>query len=144
VANFVGLAEGTKEFTDPVSKTKKKARYYDGTTLHRTVPNFMIQGGDPTGTGRGEPGFTFKNEYTQGIEFDRPGRLAMANRGRDTNGSQFFITEINTSLSAKDYTIFGQCAEGLELVTKIANAPRTGEAPITPVKVEKVTIERVK
>jgi peptidyl-prolyl cis-trans isomerase A (cyclophilin A) len=146
VKNFVDLAEGNKEFKDPKTGEKKKGRYYDGTIFHRVIPEFMIQGGDPTGTGGGDPGYMFKNEVSPNIKFDKAGRLAMANRGRDTNGSQFFITEGAVGLSENDYTIFGQCNEGIDVVKKIARVPKAPgnkERPQTPVVLEKVIIERV-
>jgi len=146
VKNFVDLAEGNKEYKDPKTGGMKKSRYYDGIIFHRVIPDFMIQGGDPTGTGTGGPGYDFKNEYTPSIKFDKAGRLAMANRGRDTNGSQFFITEAAVGLEAQDYTIFGQLLEGLDVVKKIARVPkdaRSKERPATPVVIEKLIIERV-
>ena len=94
VANFIALAEGTKDWTDPTTKKMMRhKRYYDGTIFHRVIPEFMIQGGDPTGTGMGDPGYAFDDEFDPNLNFDRPGRLAMANSGPNTNGSQFFITE---------------------------------------------------
>lgn len=146
VKNFVDLAEGNKEWKDPKTGAMKKSRYYDGLIFHRVIPDFMIQGGDPTGTGMGGPGYKFKNEYTPSIKFDKAGRLAMANAGRDTNGSQFFITEAPVGLDARDYTIFGQVVEGLDVVKKIARVPKTPsnkERPLQPVVMKKVTIERV-
>ena len=146
VKNFVGLAEGDKEYKDSKTGAMKKSRYYDGIIFHRVIPDFMIQGGDPTGTGSGGPGYDFKNEYTASIKFDKAGRLAMANRGRDTNGSQFFITEGAVGLDAQDYTIFGQVLEGLDVVKKIARVPKTPgdkDRPATPVVIEKLLIERV-
>ncbi len=148
VKNFEDLAEGNKEYTDPKTGQKKKGRYYDGTVFHRVIPDFMIQGGDPTGTGSGDPGYTFKNESAPNLNFDKPGRLAMANRGRNTNGSQFFITEGPVGLSASDYTIFGQVIEGLDVVKKIARVPKDPSnpehsKPVKPPVLQKVTIERV-
>jgi peptidyl-prolyl cis-trans isomerase A (cyclophilin A) len=146
VKNFVDLAEGNKEWKDPKTGAMKKTRYYDGIIFHRVIPDFMIQGGDPTGTGSGGPGYEFKNEYTSSIKFDKAGRLAMANRGRNTNGSQFFITETAVALDAQDYTIFGQCSEGLDVVKKIARVPKApgqGERPAQPVVIQKLVIERV-
>ncbi|MDX2090705.1 MAG: peptidylprolyl isomerase [Kofleriaceae bacterium] len=123
VANFVGLATGQKPWLDPkTSKLQKAKPYYNGTIFHRVIPGFMIQGGDPTGTGMGGPGYTFADETSSGLTME-PGVLAMANSGPSTNGSQFFITEgAPTYLNGK-HTIFGKCAP-LELVTKIANVPR--------------------
>ena len=146
VKNFVDLAEGNKEYKDPKTGAMKKSRYYDGIIFHRVIPDFMIQGGDPTGTGTGGPGYKFKNEYTASIKFDKPGRLAMANAGRDTNGSQFFITDVVVGLDAQDYTIFGQVLEGLDVVKKIARVPKAPgkpERPATDVVIQKLVIERV-
>jgi peptidyl-prolyl cis-trans isomerase A (cyclophilin A) len=144
-ANFVGLAKGTKVWTNP--RTGKKVRgvpLYNGAIFHRVIPNFMIQGGDPLGTGEGDPGYKFKNETSPDLTFDRPGRLAYANAGPDTNGSQFFITEVPyPSLDGK-YTIFGQCdLPSVELVKKIARMPRNAnDRPDDPVKINKITIVR--
>src|SRR5881392_1321516 len=126
VANFVGLAEGTKDWTNPISHQKKHGvPLYDGTIFHRVIPNFMIQGGDPAGNGTGDPGYAFKNETSPDLTFDRPGRLAYANAGPDTNGSQFFITEVAYPSLNGNYTIFGQCDEpSVELVKKITRMPR--------------------
>src|ERR1700728_1815895 len=107
VANFIGLAEGTKDWTDPATKKMQHhKRYYDGTIFHRVIPEFMVQGGDPTGVGTGDPGYVFDDEFDPGLNFDRPGRLAMANSGPNTNGSQFFITEQATAFLDLDYTLF--------------------------------------
>src|SRR5215467_10433629 len=126
VANFVGLGRGTRDWTDP--KTGKKMHgvpLYNGTIFHRIIPEFMIQGGDPLGDGTGDPGYKFKNETTPLLTFDRPGRLAYANAGPDTNGSQFFITEVPYPSLDGGYTIFGQCDDAsVELVKKIARMPR--------------------
>lgn len=151
VANFVELAEGTKEYTDPRDGQRKTERYYDGTVFHRLIPDFMIQGGDPTGTGTGGPGYRFENEYSPNLGFDRAGRLAMANAGRNTNGSQFFITDAAVGLDARDYTIFGQVVEGMDVVRRIARVPKIprgptnpeGSKPIEPPVLQRVTIERV-
>ena len=151
VANFIGLAEGTKEYKDPKTGAMKKGPYYNGVIFHRVIPGFMIQGGDPTGTGMGDPGYKFKNEVAPGINFDKEGRLAMANAGRDTNGSQFFITDAPVGLSANDYTIFGQVIEGMDVVKKIARVPAgpksakdpEGSRPVKPPVIQKITIERV-
>jgi peptidyl-prolyl cis-trans isomerase A (cyclophilin A) len=143
VENFVGLAEGTKEWTDPRTGQKVKKRFYDGIIFHRVIPNFMIQGGDPLGTGTGDPGYKFEDEFVPDLKFDRPGRLAMANSGPNTNGSQFFITEAPTAHLNGKHTIFGQVVEGQELIGKIARVP-TGpnNRPNTPVVMQKITIER--
>jgi peptidyl-prolyl cis-trans isomerase A (cyclophilin A) len=136
VANFVELAEGTREWTDPRSGQKVKQPLYDGTVFHRVIPDFMIQGGDPLGTGTGGPGYKFADEIGPDNVFDRPGLLAMANAGPNTNGSQFFITEVPTPWLNKGHTIFGEVVRGGDLVPKIA---RTGNAKV---KLEKVTITR--
>jgi len=122
VANFVALATGTKEWTDPRTRAKSHAKLYDGTVFHRVIPNFMIQGGDPLGTGTGDPGYRFKDEFQSGRRFDKPGLLAMANAGPNTNGSQFFITEVPTPHLNNRHTIFGEVVKGFELVPKIARA----------------------
>ncbi|MBI4552551.1 MAG: peptidylprolyl isomerase, partial [Candidatus Latescibacteria bacterium] len=132
VDNFVGLAEGTKEFTDPKTKQKMKKPYFNGTIFHRVIPNFMIQGGDPTGTGTGGPGYEFNNEQSPSLKFDKPGRLAMANHGFNTNGSQFFITHAPYPSLNDKYTIFGQVTEGQEVVNKIGGVQRgPGDKPTT-------------
>jgi peptidyl-prolyl cis-trans isomerase A (cyclophilin A) len=145
VANFIGLAEGTKDWTDPATKkVQHRKRYYDGTIFHRVIPRFMIQGGDPTGTGTGDPGFAFDDEFDPGLNFDRPGRLAMANSGPNTNGSQFFITEQAYDSLNQHYTLFGQCDDSSVLVVKaIARVQRDGnDKPLTPVVLQKVMIVR--
>ncbi len=125
VENFVGLATGTKDWTSPIGNAKKHGiPLYDGTIFHRVIPDFMIQGGDPAGNGAGDVGFKFKNETSSSVKFDRPGRLAYANAGPDTNGSQFFITEEAYPSLNGGYTIFGQCdPAAVELVKKIARMP---------------------
>src|SRR5205807_8237394 len=147
VANFVELAEGKREWTHPVTRSKSKDRLYDGTIFHRVIPNFMIQGGDPAGTGSGEIGIAFKNEVSPDLKFDRPGRLAYANAGPDTNGSQFFITE--TAFTGQQgemlnghYTIFGQCDDAtVALVKQIARIGRdANDRPYRPVKINHITI----
>jgi len=145
VANFIGLAEGTKDWTDPRTRTVQHHKpYYDGTTFHRVIPQFMIQGGDPTGTGMGDPGYKFNDEFDPNLNFDRPGRLAMANSGPNTNGSQFFITEQATEFLNQHYTLFGQCDNASVAVVKaIARVPRdANDKPRTPVVLTKVTIVR--
>src|SRR5579862_8913316 len=120
VANFIALANGTKDWKNPVSgATKHNTPLYDGTIFHRVIPQFMIQGGDPAGNGSGDPGYQFKDEIVSTLTFDRPGRLAMANSGPNTNGSQFFITEVPTPHLNGKHTIFGQCQD-LDVVKKIA------------------------
>ncbi|MDE3200878.1 MAG: peptidylprolyl isomerase [Acidobacteriota bacterium] len=143
VANFIGLAEGTKDWTDPTTKKIEHNKpFYDGTTFHRVIPGFMIQGGDPTGTGMGDPGYTFADELNPDLNFDVPGRLAMANSGPDTNGSQFFITEQAYSTLDQHYTIFGQCDPSSVIVVQtIARVQRDeNDKPIDPVILKKVTI----
>ena len=143
VANFIGLAQGTKDWTDPATKKVQHNKpLYDGTTFHRVIPEFMIQGGDPTGTGMGDPGYTFEDEFDPNLNFDVPGRLAMANSGPNTNGSQFFITEQAYDSLNQHYTLFGQCDEPSILVVKsIARVQRDeNDKPITPVVLNKVTI----
>jgi peptidyl-prolyl cis-trans isomerase A (cyclophilin A) len=144
VANFIGLATGTKDWKNPVSgATKHKTPLYDGTIFHRVIPGFMIQGGDPAGTGSGEPGYQFKNETSPDLLFDKPGRLAYANSGPNTNGSQFFITEVPTQHLNGAYTIFGQCDEAtVALVKQIAAMARdpSNDKPFRPVKITHVTI----
>ena len=120
VANFLALAEGTREWKDPRSGQSVKRPLYDGTIFHRVIPDFMIQGGDPLGTGTGGPGYKFEDEIGPDNRFDRPGLLAMANAGPNTNGSQFFITEAPTPHLNRGHTIFGEVVKGLELVAKIA------------------------
>lgn len=140
VENFIGLATGTKKWTNPVSGAPKvNTPLYDGTIFHRVIPNFMIQGGDPAGNGSGDPGYKFKDEFSD-LRFDRPGRLAMANSGPNTNGSQFFITEVPTPHLNNKHTIFGQC-DNVELVKRIARVPVDGnDKPLKPVRLMKVTI----
>jgi peptidyl-prolyl cis-trans isomerase A (cyclophilin A) len=143
VANFIGLAEGTKPWTDPVSKEKMTGKpFYNGTTFHRVIPEFMIQGGDPTATGTGDPGYMFEDEFDPNLNFDVPGRLAMANSGPHTNGSQFFITEVPTTHLNQKHTIFGQCDDAsLSVVKAIARVQRDADdKPLQPVTLIKVTI----
>ena len=143
VANFIGLARGTKDWTNPATGRKMHGvPLYNGAIFHRVIPEFMIQGGDPMGTGMGDPGYKFKNETSPELLFDHPGRLAYANAGPDTNGSQFFITEVPYPSLNGGYTIFGQCDDAsVELVKKIARMPRDGnDRPNDPVKIVKITI----
>jgi peptidyl-prolyl cis-trans isomerase A (cyclophilin A) len=145
VANFVELAEGKRDWTHPVTRKKSKDRLYDGTIFHRVIPDFMIQGGDPAGTGMGGPGYQFEDE-TKGSphKFDRPGKLAMANAGHNTNGSQFFITVGPTTWLTGKHTIFGEVVEGQDVVEKITSVPRNRQdRPAKDVVVNSVTIERV-
>jgi peptidyl-prolyl cis-trans isomerase A (cyclophilin A) len=143
VANFIGLADGTKDWTNPASHAKKHGvPLYDGTICHRVIPEFMIQCGDPAGNGTGDPGYAFKNETSADLKFDRPGRLAYANAGPNTNGSQFFITEVPYPSLNGGYTIFGQCdPASVELVKKIARMPRdANDRPNNPVRINHINI----
>lgn len=141
VANFVGLARGTKKFEDPKSGKMVNRPFYNNLTFHRVIPNFMIQGGDPLGNGTGGPGFTFDNENTN-VKFDRAGILAMANAGPNTNGSQFFITVAPQPSLQGSYSVFGQVTSGQDVADKISQVPRDGDdKPITPVVIESITIQ---
>ncbi|MFT3836084.1 MAG: peptidylprolyl isomerase [Myxococcaceae bacterium] len=142
VANFVGLATGEKEWTDPNSGQKQSNKpMYDGTIFHRVIPNFMIQGGDPAGTGRGSPGYTFEDEFESGRKFDKVGILAMANRGPATNGSQFFITTSTPQHLNGKHTIFGEVVTGYDVVEAIGNADKgPGDRPNVDIKIVKLTI----
>jgi peptidyl-prolyl cis-trans isomerase A (cyclophilin A) len=141
VANFVGLATGEKEWTDPKTHQKTHRPLYDGTIFHRVIPNFMIQGGDPLGTGIGDPGYRFEDEFKSGLKFDKLGLLAMANSGPGTNGSQFFITVAKTPWLNNKHTIFGEVISGYDVVEKISTLP-TGQAnrPSKEVVVIKVVV----
>jgi peptidyl-prolyl cis-trans isomerase A (cyclophilin A) len=141
-ANFIGLARGTKDWKRD-GKLMHGVPLYDGTTFHRVIPQFMVQGGDPAGTGAGDIGFKFKNETWPDLHFDQPGRLAYANAGPDTNGSQFFITEGPYPSLNGSYTIFGQCdAASVELVKKMTRQPRNPQdRPKTPIVIKHVKIE---
>ncbi len=140
VENFVDLATGAKEWRNPVSGVKKtNTPLYDGTIFHRVIPNFMIQAGDPAGNGTGNPGYKFKDEFSD-LKFNKPGRLAMANSGPNTNGSQFFITEVPTPHLDNHHTIFGQC-EPMSLIEKIARVPRD---PNTDKPFQRVVLQHVK
>jgi peptidyl-prolyl cis-trans isomerase A (cyclophilin A) len=136
VENFVALAEGTKEWKDPRSGQSVKKPLYDGTMFHRVIPQFMIQGGDPLGNGTGGPGYKFEDEIGPDNKFSKPGLLAMANSGPNTNGSQFFITEVPTPWLDRGHTIFGEVVKGFDLVPKITAAGNS------KVKLEKVVITR--
>lgn len=143
VANFIGLATGKKDWTNPVTQQVEQGKpLYDSTIFHRVIPGFMIQGGDPAGTGMGGPGYKFDDEFDQNLNFDVAGRLAMANSGPNTNGSQFFITEAPYPTGDQQYTIFGQCDEpSVNVVRTIARVPRDeNDKPFTPVVLRKVTI----
>jgi peptidyl-prolyl cis-trans isomerase A (cyclophilin A) len=144
VRNFVGLARGTKAWKDPKTGLMVMKRpLYNGTVFHRVIPNFMIQGGDPAGTGMGDAATTIPDEFSPDLKFDVPGRLAMANTGRPhTGASQFFITEVPTPHLNGLHTIFGQVVEGQDIVTKIAHVPVDGEKPVTPVRITSIVIKR--
>ena len=145
VQNFAGLAQGTKEFVDPQTRERTRRPFYDGLTFHRVIPKFMIQGGCPLGSGTGGPGYKFQDEFSDDLSFDRPGRLAMANAGPGTNGSQFFITVAPTTWLNKHHTIFGQVVKGQDVVEKIVNAPRgANDRPKTAVVMNSVKIVEVK
>jgi peptidyl-prolyl cis-trans isomerase A (cyclophilin A) len=146
VQNFIGLATGTKDWTNPASGAKKHGvPLYDGTIFHRVIPGFMIQGGDPKGDGTGDPGYKFKNEVSSDLLFDRPGRLAYANSGPNTNGSQFFITEVATPHLNGNYTLFGQCDDAtvalVKQITHMATDP-TNDRPFRSIKIVHVKIDR--
>ena len=146
VKNFIDLATGAKDWTNPVSHaTKHNTPLYDGTIFHRVIPDFMIQGGDPAGNGAGDPGYKFKDEIVSGLTFDRPGRLAMANSGPGTNGSQFFITEAPTPHLNGRHTIFGQCDEAsvtlVKQIARMASDP-SNNRPFRPVKIVHIKIVR--
>ena len=143
VENFIGLAEGTKEFRDPISGKKEKRAYYDGLTFHRVIPQFMIQGGCPQADGRGGPGYTFTDEFHPSLRHNKPGKLSMANAGPNTNGSQFFITVVPTPHLDNRHSIFGEVVEGQDVAVKISETSRDGmDRPRVPVTM-KVRIERV-
>lgn len=141
VANFIGLAKGTKDWTSPVDRTEKKdTPLYNGTVFHRTIPGFMIQGGDPTGTGIGNPGYRFADEFSD-LKFTKKGLLAMANSGPNSNGCQFFVTVAPTEHLTNKHTIFGEVVQGYDVVEKIANKPSGANGKVmNPVKLETVTI----
>jgi peptidyl-prolyl cis-trans isomerase A (cyclophilin A) len=142
VANFVGLARGLRVWKDPTDAWVLRPAY-DGTGFHRIIKGFMIQGGDPKGNGAGEPGYTIKDELWAGAKHDRAGLLCMANRGHDTNGQQFFITDAAAAHLDGNYTIFGECSPE-KTVHDIASVPLRGEAPVTPVTIKTVTVAREK
>ncbi|MEW5981931.1 MAG: peptidylprolyl isomerase [Acidobacteriota bacterium] len=145
VANFIGLAEGTKEWTDPRTGRRVKQPYYNGIVFHRVIDGFMIQGGDPLGQGTGGPGYTFEDEFSPKLKHTKEGILSMANRGPNTNGGQFFITLAPTPWLDGKHTIFGEVVEGLDVIRKIGKTKTgPGDRPVTPITITSVTIERIK
>jgi len=144
VSNFTGLAEGSKEWTDPRTGRKVKQPYYNGTIFHRVIEQFMIQGGDPLGQGTGGPGYTFDDEFSPKLRHDGGGKLSMANRGPNTNGGQFFITLAPTPWLDNKHSIFGEVIEGMDVVNKIGSTPtsKPGDRPLQPITIQSITIER--
>ena len=144
VANFTGLAEGTKEWTDPRTGQKSKAPYYNGTVFHRVIDAFMIQGGDPLGQGTGGPGYKFADEFHSKLRHTKAGILSMANSGPNTNGGQFFITLAETSWLDNKHSIFGEVTSGMDVVKKIGSTQtsKPGDRPVKPISIQSVTIER--
>ena len=143
VANFAGLAEGSKEWTHPKTKVKSKTPYYDGIIFHRVIQGFVIQGGDPLGLGHGGPGYNFEDEFHPSLRHDRAGILSMANAGPNTNGSQFFITCDSTPHLDNRHSVFGQVTAGLDVIDKICAIPRgPGDRPRTPVSIKTIRIVR--
>jgi peptidyl-prolyl cis-trans isomerase A (cyclophilin A) len=143
VANFIALATGAKEWRDPRDGENKNEPLYSGTVFHRVIPDFMIQGGDPEGTGRGGPGYKFADECPPGgPSFDKVGVLAMANAGPNTNGSQFFVTVAPTQWLTGKHTIFGEVTDGMDVVSAIATTPTDGhDRPLEEVVLERVEID---
>ena len=144
VANFTGLADGSKEWTDPRSGRKVKQPYFNGTVFHRVIDGFMIQGGDPLGQGTGGPGYTFADEFHPKLKHEKAGILSMANRGPDTNGGQFFITLAATPWLDNKHSVFGEITEGMDVVKKIGGTAtgKPGDRPVKPITIESVKIEK--
>src|SRR5688572_7175251 len=144
VANFVGLVEGTKEWTDPKSGQKVKRPYYNGLIFHRVIAGFMVQGGDPLGTGTGGPGYKFADEFHPKLRHTKAGMLSMANSGPNTKGSQFFITLAATAWLDNKHIIFGEVVEGMDVVEKIGATAtsKPGDRPVKPITIKSVTISR--
>jgi peptidyl-prolyl cis-trans isomerase A (cyclophilin A) len=144
VANFTGLADGSKEWTDPRSGRKVKQPYFQGTVFHRVIEGFMIQGGDPLGQGTGGPGYKFADEFHPKLRHSKAGILSMANSGPNTNGGQFFITLAATPWLDDKHSVFGEIVEGMDIVKKIGSTPtgKPGDRPLKPITIQSVTIEK--
>ncbi len=143
VANFVGLAEGTKEFSDPKTGQKSKRPFFNGLNFHRVIKDFMIQGGCPLGTGTGGPGYKFADEFSPKLRHTKAGLLSMANSGPNTNGSQFFVTLAPTPWLDNKHSIFGEVVEGMDVVSKIGStSTASGDRPLKPITIQDVKIER--
>jgi peptidyl-prolyl cis-trans isomerase A (cyclophilin A) len=144
VANFTGLADGSKQWTDPRTGRKVNDPYFNGTIFHRVIEGFMIQGGDPLGQGTGGPGYTFADEFDKKLRHSKAGMLSMANRGPNTNGGQFFITLAATPWLDDKHSIFGEVVEGMDVVKRIGSTAtsKPGDRPLKPITIESVTVER--